>query len=87
MACEIRTLRPEELPLLTRLFDYNDVDAMIRDNRRRMEAHQLDIFVLLEDGILTGELHVIYENNDPPEATIPAVRARGIFMRNAASPR
>ena len=75
MACEIRTLRTEELPSLTRLFDYNDADAMIRDNRRRMEAGQLDIYALFEDGVLTGELHVIYENDDPAKATIPAVRA------------
>jgi len=80
MSIEIRTLRCEELPLLTRLFDYNDVNAMLSSNRRRMESGEMEIFVLFADGILTGELHVIFDNNDPSEATgaqdtIPGVRA------------
>jgi len=80
MSIEIRTLRCEELPLLTRLFDYNDVNAMLSSNRRRMESGEMEIFVLFADGILTGELHVIFDNNNPSEATgaqdtIPGVRA------------
>ncbi len=80
MAIEIRPLRCGELPLLTRLFDYNDTDAMTRENRRRIEAGEIEIFVLFADGVLTGELHVIYENSDSSEATgvqdtIPGVRA------------
>jgi len=76
----IRPLEAAELPLLPRLFDYNDADAMIRDNRRRIEAGTLDIFALFADGILTGELHVSYADDAPAESTgaaavIPGVRA------------
>jgi len=80
MSLEIRSLTAAELPLLFRLFDYNDPNDMLRENRRRMEAGTLEIFVLFLNGTLTGELHVSYAPDAPAEATgaeesIPGKRA------------
>ena len=60
----IRKLSINELPLLTKLFDYNDVDAMIEQNKREIEAGIVDIFVITEDNRLIGELHAAYQSDD-----------------------
>lgn len=60
----VRKLRINELPLLTQLFDYNDVDGMIAENTKNMEDGLVDIFCVFQDDKLLGELHVNYENED-----------------------
>lgn len=57
----VRKLRPEELPLLTALFDYNDVEEMLRENEWKIRKRFCDIFGLFLDGRLVGELRVAYE--------------------------
>ena len=60
----IRKLNINELPLLTQLFDYNDVDAMIEQNKREIEAGTVDIFVIIEHERIIGELHTAYQSDD-----------------------
>ena len=72
----IKTLQPNELPILTELCDYNDVVDMIEENTRNIKAGLIDIFVLFHEGRLTGELHVKYESEDEREA----VRGRRAYL-------
>lgn len=64
----VRTMEPRELPMLARLFEYNDLAEMIEENTRAIESCSRDIFVLLSDGELIGELRTDYESKDPLEA-------------------
>ena len=64
----VRKIIPEELPRLTELFDYNDIPAMIAENTRLIENGTDDIFILLKQEKLLGELHVRYESDDRQEA-------------------
>ncbi len=73
---QIKTLQPSELPILTELFDYNDVADMIEENTRNIESGVIDIFVLFHEGRLAGELHVKYESEDEREA----VRGRRAYL-------
>ena len=68
MDCTIRKITAEELPMLTELFDYNDIDEMITNNTHLIESGISDIFILLRENKLLGELHVKYESDDPMEA-------------------
>lgn len=60
----VRKLKTTELPMLTELFNYKDVDDMITENTRSIENGIVDIFALFNDNKLIGELHVKYDNED-----------------------
>jgi ribosomal protein S18 acetylase RimI-like enzyme len=60
----VRKIRIDELNSLKELFQYNDVDAMVAENRANIENEIMDIFVLYEAEKLLGELHVAYESED-----------------------
>ena len=64
----VRKITTEELPRLTELFDYNDISGMIEENTRLLENGTDDIFILLRQEKLIGELHVRYESEDQQEA-------------------
>ena len=64
----VRPLWVTELVMLTGLYDYNDVDAMLAENAREMEAGRVEIFGLFQEYRLIGELHVKYESEDEREA-------------------
>lgn len=70
----IRKISVSELPKLTELFDYNDIDDMLTENTSLIQNSSGDIFILLEGEKLLGELHVKYENCDRLEA-VREVRA------------
>ena len=66
---QINTVRIEKLAVhdlyrLTELFEYNNVEQMIAECTRDIQNRRIDIFVLYENGVLIGELHVMYENDD-----------------------
>ena len=58
----VRKLKITELPILTQLFSYKDIDDMINENTRNIENGVIDIFALFDK--LIGELHVKYDNED-----------------------
>ena len=60
----VRKLKTSELPILTELFNYKDIDDMITENTRSIENGIVDIFTLFDDNKLIGELHVKYDNDD-----------------------
>lgn len=60
----VRKLKTSELPILTELFNYKDVDDMIAENTHNIENGTIDIFTLFDDAKLIGELHVKYDNED-----------------------
>ena len=60
----IRKLSIAELPLLTQLFDYNDIDAMTEQNEREITTGNVDIFAMFDDTRLIGELHAAYTSDD-----------------------
>ncbi|MDE6746241.1 MAG: GNAT family N-acetyltransferase [Oscillospiraceae bacterium] len=70
----VRKITVSELPRLTELFDYNDIDAMLAENTSLIQNRIMDIFILLEGEKLIGELHVGYESEDRLEA-VKGVRA------------
>ena len=60
----IRKITPSELPLLTRLFDYNDPDEMIKQVTEDMDCGNTDIFVMFDGDTPLGELHAAYTSTD-----------------------
>lgn len=60
----VRKLKITELPMLTQLFNYKDVNEMIDENTRDIEDSVIDIFTLFHDDKLIGELHVKYDSED-----------------------
>lgn len=70
----IKIIAISELPRLTELFDYNDIDDMLTENTRLIQNVSGDIFILLEGEKLLGELHISYESGDLLEA-VRGVRA------------
>lgn len=74
MDCTVRKITVSELPRLTELFDYNDIDGMLAENTSLIQNGSGDIFILLDDEKLLGELHVKYESCDRLEA-VKGVRA------------
>lgn len=64
MKCMVRTLQTTELPILTELFNFKNIDDMITENTRNIENGLVDIFVLFCDNRIIGELHVKYDNED-----------------------
>lgn len=69
----IRKITADELPLLTQLFDHNDVGAMLEQNRRDIEGGLSDIFVMFDGERPIGELHAAYDSED--ERTVRGKRA------------
>lgn len=60
----LKELGADELSLLGELFNYRDIDEMIRENARRIAAGEIAIFVLFEGDRLAGELRVAYTHAD-----------------------
>ena len=60
----VRKLKITELPLLTQLFNYKNVDEMIAENTRDIETGIIDIFALFDDDKIIGELRVKYISDD-----------------------
>ena len=60
----VRPLTTAELPRLTELFSYHNVDEMIEENTVQIESGSREIFVLLQKERLIGELHVTYDCED-----------------------
>lgn len=60
----VRKLKTTELPILTQLFNYKNIDDMISENTRNIENDIVDIFAMFDNDKLIGELHVKYDNED-----------------------
>lgn len=60
----IRILNTSELPLLSKLFHYKNLDEMITENKQLIENNEIDIFALFINSKLIGELRVMYSNED-----------------------
>ena len=50
--------------MLTKLFNYKDIDDMIAENTRSIKNGIVDIFAMFYNDQLIGELHVKYDNED-----------------------
>lgn len=72
----VKRMLPDDIMLLTQLFDYHDIDEMVAENTRNLEQRIIDIFVLYCGERLVGELHVKYESSDAREA----VRGRRAYL-------
>ena len=73
---KIEKLAVRDLHILTQLFAYNNVEQMITECSQDIQNGVIDIFVLYENDVLVGELHVMYESNDENYA----VRGRRAYM-------
>lgn len=73
---KIEKLGVQDLYILTELFDYNDVEQMIADCTLDIQNGIVDIFVLYDNHVLIGELHVMYECDDDRYA----VRGRRAYL-------
>ena len=73
---QIERLKPNNLSVLTELFDYNDVEDMISRCTYEIKNGIRDIFALYDNGTLVGELHAKYESEDENYA----VRGRRAYM-------
>lgn len=60
----VRKLKTTELPILTQLFNYKDIDDMIAENTRNIDNGIVDIFAMFDDDKLIGEFYVKYDNED-----------------------
>ena len=60
----VKRLNTKELPLLSKLFHYKNLDEMITENTRLIENNDMDIFGLFANSKLIGELRVMYSNED-----------------------
>lgn len=60
----VRTINTDELSLLFQLFDYNNPDEMIDENTRDINEGKIDIFGLLREDRLIGEIHAMYVHSD-----------------------
>ncbi len=60
----VRKLKVSELPMLTVLFKYKDVNEMIAENTRDIENGVIDIFTLFDRDKIIGELRVKYISDD-----------------------
>ena len=73
---KIEKLSVNHLHILTELFDYNNVEQMMSECAHDIQNGIIDIFVLYDKGILVGELHVMYENDDENYA----IRGRRAYL-------
>ena len=60
----VRKLKTTELPLLTQLFNYKNVDEMIAENTRDIENGVIDIFALFDGKKIIGEVRAKYVSDD-----------------------
>lgn len=60
----VRKLKVSEIPILTTLFKYKDVNEMIAENTIDIENGIIDIFALLDGDKIIGELRVKYISDD-----------------------
>ncbi len=65
----IKELGADELFRLGELFNYRDINEMIRENGRRIARGEIAIFALFEGDRLVGELRVAYTHEDGQFAT------------------
>lgn len=72
----VTTLDVPELHRLTELYNYNDIDKMITKCTDEIQKNIIDIFVLLNDSKLIGELHAKYQSDDDNFA----VRGRRVYL-------
>lgn len=63
-------MKVEELPTLSQLFEYHDLDAMIADKTNVITNNTGCIFALYVEARLVGELHVKYRSEDALEAVL-----------------
>ena len=56
----VRKLKTTDLPLLTQLFNYKDVDDMIVENTKEIENGVIDVFALFDGDKIIGELRAKY---------------------------
>ncbi len=73
---KIEKLDLQHLNILTELFDYNDVEQMIFECTQDIQNGIIDIFVLYDNNVLIGELHVMYES----ENINYAIRGKRAYM-------
>ena len=73
---KIKKMAVHELHRLTELFEYNNVEQMISECTHDIQNGMIDIFVLYENDVLVGELHVMYESDDENYA----IRGRRAYM-------
>lgn len=66
----------QELDILTKLYDYNDVEQMLLENAENIRNGSIDIFLLYDKDTAVGELHVMYESDDENFA----VRGRRAYL-------
>lgn len=60
----VRKLKVSEIPRLTVLFKYKDVNEMIAENTKDIENGVIDIFALFDDDKIIGELRIKYISDD-----------------------
>ena len=60
----VRKLKVSEIPKLTELFKYKDVNEMIVENTKEMENGVIDIFGLFDGDKIVGELRAKYISDD-----------------------
>lgn len=73
---KIEKLAVHDLCILTELFEYNNVEQMISECTKDIQNGIIDIFVLYDEDVLIGELHVMYESDDENYA----IRGRRAYM-------
>lgn len=73
---KIEKLDLQHLNILTELFDYNDVEQVIFECTQDIQNGIIDIFVLYDNNVLIGELHVMYES----ENINYAIRGKRAYM-------
>lgn len=60
----VKTLSAGDIPILTTLFKYKDVNEMIAENTKYIEKGIIDIFALCDRDKIIGELRVKYISDD-----------------------
>ena len=60
----VRKLKVSEIPKLTELFKYKDVNEMIVENTKEIENGVIDIFGLFDGDKIIGELRAKYISDD-----------------------
>ena len=64
MQYTVKILSVRDIPILTTLFKYKDVNEMIAENTIDIENGIIDIFALLDGDKIIGELRVKYISDD-----------------------
>lgn len=64
MQYTVKDLSVSDVPILTALFKYKDINEMIAENARDIENGVIDIFALFDRDKIIGELRVKYFSDD-----------------------